>query len=257
MRLARSITVQNLAMRAASFLRKATRAGRPITPAAGQFAEVVCSELSLAERFQRMYELNLWGEHGSRSGLGSSRRSTARVRAQLPGLLRSLGVRRLLDVPCGDFHWMRRVDLDGIDYTGADIVSSLVAELRVRYERPGRRFIHVDLTIGPLPPADAVLCRDCLVHLSYANIARCFDAIQASGARYLLTTTFPAHDDNTDVRDGEWRPLNLARPPFCLSAPVASIVEGCTEDGSAYVDKSLTVWRVEELPSALSSAERR
>jgi hypothetical protein len=31
-----------------------------------------------------------------------------------------------------------------------------------------------DLTAGPLPAADAIFCRDCLVHFSFENIARSF-----------------------------------------------------------------------------------
>lgn len=207
----------------------------------------MAADLPLAERFQRMYELKLWGPHESRSGLGSSLASTTRLRSWLPEVLHTLGVRRLLDIPCGDFFWIQHVQLGDIDYIGADIVGPLVAELQDRHGGAGRSFVTLDLSAGPLPPADAVLCRDCLVHLSYTNITRSLQAIRASGARYLLTTTFPEHDENTDIRDGEWRPLNLARPPFSFPAPLESVTEGCTEDGGAYTDKSLAVWRVEDI----------
>ena len=35
-----------------------------------------------------------------------------------------------------------------------------------------------DITRDPLPRADAILCRDCLVHLSFANIAAAVDQFQ-------------------------------------------------------------------------------
>jgi hypothetical protein len=35
-------------------------------------------------------------------------------------------VKSLLDIPCGDFHWMRRVNLQGLSYVGADIVRELI-----------------------------------------------------------------------------------------------------------------------------------
>ena len=226
------------------------RSPRPPTVAERRFAEAAdeLRRLSLAERFTRMHETNLWAGAESRSGTGSGLAATARVRAELPGLFRQLGVRRLLDVPCGDFHWMSRADLTGIDYVGGDIVEAIVAENRVRYGGEGRRFVHVDLTAGPLPAADAVLCRDCLVHLSFANIDRAFRTIRESGARYLVTTTFLEQPDNVDVVDGDWRPLNLERAPFHLPAPLAVLVEGCEEEGGAYADKALATWLVADLP---------
>lgn len=202
-----------------------------------------------------MYETNLWDGAESRSGDGSSLAATAGVRAGLPALLRQLGVRRLLDVPCGDFHWMAHVDLAAAGvtaYVGGDVVEAIVAADRARYEMPGRMFVQVDLTTGPLPEvagaaADAVLCRDCLVHLSFANIARALAVVRSSGVRYLITTTFLEHEANTDVADGDWRLLNLARPPFNFPAPVGVLVEGCEEEGGAYADKALAAWLVSDL----------
>lgn len=227
---------------------------RPTTVAERRFAEraTELAGLDLAERFARMYETNLWSDADSRSGTGSNLGATERLRAELPGLLRRLGVRRLVDVPCGDFHWMAHVDLTGVDYIGGDIVEALVASNRVRHAGPGRTFLRLDLTAGPLPAADAVLCRDCLVHLSFANIARAFRAVAASGARYLIATTFLEQETNADVVDGDWRPLNLERAPFHLPPPEAVLVEGCEEEGGAYADKALAAWRVESLPGLQS-----
>lgn len=227
-------------------------AERPQTVAERRFAEQAreLERLDLAGRFARIYETDLWAGPESRSGTGSGLAETARIRAELPGLLRRLHARRLLDVPCGDFHWMRHVDLHGVEYVGGDIVEAIVERNQALYEEPGRRrFVRVDLTAGPLPEADVVLCRDCLVHLSYANIARAFAAVHASGARYLLTTTFPSYAENADAPDGDWRPLNLERPPFSLPAPLWSLVEGCDEEGGAYADKTLALWAVADIPS--------
>jgi hypothetical protein len=38
----------------------------------------------------------------------------------------------LLDIPCGDFNWMKLLNL-GVDYIGADIVGELIAENRRRF----------------------------------------------------------------------------------------------------------------------------
>lgn len=224
---------------------------RPPTVAERRFAEEASTleGLDMAARFERMYQTNLWDGAESRSGVGSSLAATATLRADLPPLLRSLGVTRLLDIPCGDFHWMRHVDLGGIDYIGADIVASAIEENRRRHASPARKFIVADLTTGPLPEADAIFCRDCLVHFSHASIDRAFQVMRASGATFLLATTFPARERNPDIIDGDWRPLNLERAPFRLPAPVATIVEECDEEGGAYADKSIGVWRIADLPA--------
>jgi hypothetical protein len=232
---------------------------RPQTVAERRFAERAdeLARLDLAERFAQVFETNLWDEAESRSGTGSSLAATARVRAELPALLRSLGVRRLLDVPCGDFHWMAHVDLAaaGVEaYVGGDIVDAIVEGNRARHAGPGREFARVDLTAGPLPnvagaPADALFCRDCLVHLSFANVARVLDVLRASGVRWLVATTFPGRGANVDVADGNWRPLDLEGAPFHFPPPAAVLVEGCEEEGGAYADKALAAWRIAELPA--------
>jgi SAM-dependent methyltransferase len=227
---------------------------RPLTIAERRFAEqtAALSELSLKERFARIYQTNLWFDAESRSGTGSSLDATAKLRASLPPLLRSLNARRVLDVPCGDFNWMSHVDLSGIDYIGGDIVESIIEANRERYESPTRKFLTLDVISGPLPQADVILCRDCLVHLSFANIISAVRTMKASGAQYLLTTTFSGRRANVDIVDGDWRPLNLAVSPFLFPAPHSAIVEDCMEEGGAYADKALAVWRISDLPTELA-----
>lgn len=233
---------------------KQDQKARPITVAERRFAEqaAVLSALNLEERFARIYQTNLWFDAESRSGTGSSLDATARLRDSLPPLLRSLNARRLLDVPCGDFNWMSHVDLSGIDYIGGDIVESMIEANRERYESATRKFMRVDITNGPLPDADVILCRDCLVHFSFDNIIAAFRTIKASGAQYFLTTTFLDRQINKDIVDGDWRPLNLEQSPFLLPAPLSVILEDCTEEGGAYADKALAVWRVSDLATQLA-----
>jgi SAM-dependent methyltransferase len=198
--------------------------------------------------FTYIYRTNLWGDDGSPCGVGSDPESTAVLRREVPRLLRRYGVRSLLDLPCGDFGWLSQVDLSGIDYTGADIVPDLVEQNTQRYAGPGRRFLRLNLTSDPLPRADVVLCRDCLVHLRYEQIFRAFANLRRSGSTYLLATTFLELDANAEIDTGDWRPLNLTLPPFALPDPAAVIIEDCTEIDGAYADKALGLWRIADLP---------
>jgi hypothetical protein len=205
--------------------------------------------LPLRELFTHVYRTNLWGGGESVSGVGSAMAVTERLRREIPRLIAKLGVTSLLDIPCGDFGWLSRADLGAVQYVGADIVDEVVERNAALHARPGtdRAFQRLDLTRDPLPRVDLVLCRDCLVHFSYDNISRAFANLKRSGSRYVLTTTFLEHEDNQDIVNGDWRPLNLARPPFALPEPRALIVEGCTEEGGAYADKALGLWEVQSL----------
>ena len=206
------------------------------------------ADLGLEERFARIYSTNLWSDPESRSGVGSSLDSTRVVRAELPGALRKLKTRVLLDVPCGDFTWMEQVDLTGTEYIGGDIVPRIVEENQRLHASESRRFVHIDLTRDPLPDADVLLCRDCLVHLSYANIRIVQQNIARSNIRFVLMTSFPGRRDNYDVSDGDWRALDFQAPPFSFPEPHLTIVERCGEEEGAYADKSLLAWRVKDLP---------
>jgi SAM-dependent methyltransferase len=201
--------------------------------------------LNLHQRFQRIHDTNLWGAAESVSGLGSERDATATLRAELPDLLKRLGASSLLDAPCGDGGWLADIDL-GVRVTGVDIVPDLVERLRARAARGEiKGDYHLrDITADPLPRCDAILCRDCLVHLSFANIDRSLQNFRRSGAGWLITTTFPEWQTNADCEDGDWRALNFERAPFDWGQPAALINENCTEAGGGWRDKSLGVWRL-------------
>jgi len=202
------------------------------------------AQLNLQQRFQRIHDTNLWGAEASVSGLGSEFDATATLRAELPALLRRLGATSLLDAPCGDAGWILRADL-GAHIIGVDIVPDLIEALHERAARGDidGEYRPADITRDPLPRCDAILCRDCLVHLSFANIERAVQNFRSSGAAWLITTTFPEWQQNIDCEDGDWRALNFERAPFAWGAPVELINENCLEAGGGWRDKSLGVWR--------------
>jgi hypothetical protein len=224
-------------------------APRKLTIAERRFAERAkeLAELGLQQRFERIYSTNLWSDPESRSGVGSTLDSTRVLRTELPKALRRLDARVLLDVPCGDFAWMEHVDLSGIQYIGGDIVPSIVEKNRRLHAGESRRFVELDLTRDTLPDADVLLCRDCLVHLSYANIRAVLANVARSSVRFVLMTSFPGRGGNRDVQDGDWRTLDFQAPPFSFPEPRLTIVEECEEEDGTYGDKSLLAWRVTDL----------
>ena len=205
--------------------------------------------LDLAQRFRRIHDTNLWGAPASTSGLGSELDATAVLRAELPRLFKELGVTSLLDAPCGDAGWISKADL-GVRYVGIDIVPDLIQGLQARAGAGDitGEYRLADITVDALPRCDAILCRDCLVHLSFANIARAVANFRTSGATWLIATTFPEWRGNADCEDGDWRALNFERPPFDWGQPMELLNENCTEAGGGWRDKSLGVWRLAALP---------
>ncbi|MGY4827994.1 class I SAM-dependent methyltransferase [Sphaerotilaceae bacterium SBD11-9] len=199
-----------------------------------------------AQVFTEIFAHNGWSGDESVSGLGSSLSQTQVLIDTLPGLFKEHGVRTVLDAPCGDFHWMRKVDLTDINYLGADIVADVV-ERNKKHERPGVRFQHLDLIKDKLPQVDLIFCRDCLVHFSYHDLKAALDNIRKSGSTYLLTTTFPGRERNTNIATGEWRPLNLMAAPFHFPPPLVMINEKCTEADGMFADKSMGLWKIADL----------
>lgn len=197
---------------------------------------------SIAETFRQIYESNHWGA-SERSGAGAAIEQARTVLLQLTRLVEQLDVRTLLDVPCGDFAWMRHLRAD-VHYLGGDVLPELVAANDRQWGAPTRRFATIDLLKDDLPAADLLLCRDCLVHFSLDDIATALSTIRRSGCRWLLTTTFPECATNEDIVTGDWRPVNLERAPFNLPAPELILNEHCTEGGTTFADKSLGLWRI-------------
>tara|TARA_R110002167_G_scaffold31464_15_gene103262 strand:+ start:6185 stop:7183 length:999 start_codon:yes stop_codon:yes gene_type:complete len=205
-------------------------------------------DLTTEQVFLDIFEKNHWGSTESVSGTGSEKKQVKYLGQVLPGLFKSLEIKAFLDIPCGDFNWMKDINLGSIEYFGGDIVSDLVSKNIVAFKKPNVTFKHLDLLSSDLPYVDLIFCRDCLVHLSFSDIKKAIQNIKRSSAMYLLTTSFVEQNNNLDIKTGQWRALNLMLEPFNFPPPVKTVVEGCTEGDGAYKDKSLCLWRIADLP---------
>jgi hypothetical protein len=108
------------------------------------------------------------------------------------------------DIPCGDFNWISKVDLNNVDYLGSDIVSELIEKNNHNYSNESIRFRTLDLTADSLPEVDLIFTRDCLVHLSYDDTLKALSSIIESGSKYLLTSSFVDRERNYNIATGEW-----------------------------------------------------
>lgn len=197
--------------------------------------------------FAKINSENKWGGKESVSGKGSDFAQTQKIIKEIPLLLEKYKIKTLLDLPCGDHNWMKEINLTNVTYIGGDIVESLVTKNNLAYGSDKKKFLHIDIINDDLPEADLILVRDCFVHFSYENIIKALYNIKKNNIEYILTTTFTWTRSNYDITTGNWRPLNLFKKPFNFPKPKEIIVEGCTESGGQYFDKSLALWRIEDL----------
>ena len=196
--------------------------------------------------FEWIYRTNKWGDNESLSGSGSNLAQTTRLREALPGLLERHDVHTLLDAPCGDFHWMAKTPLKLDRYIGIDIVGALVDQVARIHGRSDREFLCLDLINDPLPAADALLCRDCLVHLDYQRIEALIANLKRAEIPLLLTTSHRKHQENRDKLTGQHRFLNLQREPFNWPEPI-EVIEEDVPSPRRDSGKILGLWRVSDI----------
>lgn len=206
---------------------------------------------SIESTFRALFGSNKGGRP-SASGSGSDLIQTAEIRKRIPELIQDFHIKTVVDAPCGDFFWMKTVDLNLDQYIGLDIIPELIEKNQHNYGNAKRKFIHFNLLQDVAPEADLILCRDCLGHYSHLDAMSIIKQFKKSGSKYLLATTFPDRI-NYNISTGSWFPINLEAAPFYFPPPLILINENCTEFDPIYKDKSLGLWKLEDLPNHLNT----
>jgi hypothetical protein len=212
----------------------------------------------VAQRFAEIYVSNHWRSEESGSGPGSTKTATQALVPQLIELIHSLGVRILVDAPCGDANWIGPVALEAAIYAGYGVVPWVVDSLRARAREFGlnAQFATADIIADQLPKADLILCRDCLVHLTDDLVLTALARLAASRSTWLLATTFPDLERNAPGAVGGWRPIDLTKPPFNLPAPERLIFERpSSEPNPNYGRKALGLWKLSDIRELLPEIE--
>lgn len=214
--------------------------------------------LDLSDHFTSVFNKNAWKSGESFSGVGSTLDQTVTLRRAMKDVISKLGIKSLLDVPCGDANWMRAENFFDIEYTGVDIVPQLITFNNELNEHPTRvSFLLGDFTsFDSNKSFDMVFCRDLFVHLNFTDILKCFESMIRTQSKYLAVTTFTSVEKNLDITYPSglesiigWRPLNMQLAPFELTNPVIILNEGCTEkEGNrTFDDKSIAIFSLEAI----------
>jgi SAM-dependent methyltransferase len=142
------------------------------------------------------------------------------------GLIKEKGITKVVDLGCGDFTVGSRLLMNGIRYTGVDIVAALIQRNLQEFSNENVSFQCLDITSDPLPDGELCLLRQVLQHLSNVQITKVLTKIDKY--RYVLITEhYPAptvhgvpnkdkpHGADIRVYDDSAVYLNL--PPFNMT----------------------------------------
>ncbi len=198
--------------------------------------------------FSYIYENNIWGSAESKSGQGSTLELSSNAILMMNLIIKEYPVKSILDIPCGDFNWMQKVDLTGIKYLGCDLVADLISSNTQKYATEQIQFQQLDIINEEIPSADLIVVRDCFVHFSYEHINQAIENIKHSGSKYILLTTFSNQHLNYNITTGDWLPINLQKKPFNFPEPLSIMNEYCpSEFEIENRGKSLALWQVSDL----------
>ncbi len=218
-----------------------------------------------ANFFSQVYTQNLWDGGESRSGQGSGVFQTRTLIEGLPAMLSRYQIGSLLDVPCGDFNWMKEVDFGSSTYIGGDIVPELIEENQRKYGSDRRQFICIDLVSQALPAADMIFIRDCFIHFSTDLVFQSLNNILSSPIKYICMTHDMQHirypnGENVPLeraQDGvnfEYRPIDFEIPPFSFPPPLDVLNEHPNRKdfggGGEYV---MALWEASQIRAALAA----
>ena len=204
------------------------------------YPTIVCPPNKKVENFWSIVVTRRLFDLGAGSSLHFAQEMTAALHVIIGQLKQYLGVDRvrLLDVPCGDLEWMSRFlqTRTDVDYTGVDIVSSVIAHHRSKYSDHPWKFLNVDIVSESIDVADfdLIMTRMMMQHLSHGDVIRILHKFSnVTGPRqrpaFLLATTFAHTAANVKVNVADSRrfaSLNLEIEPFRLETPLCLFRDG-------------------------------
>jgi len=188
------------------------------------------------------------------SGDGSLPEQTKELIKNIPEIIKQYNINTLLDIPCGDFEYMKYIYSTIPNYIGGDISENVIKRNRELY--PGVNLQVINLQTDPLPNCDCILVRDLFVHLTYDEIKNCLRNIKKHNIKYILTTTFTKTGVIRSVNWTNviispeyvfWQPINLEIEPLKFPKPLYLLNENCTEANNKFNDKSLGLWLVDSI----------
>lgn len=218
--------------------------------------------MSYKDTFSDIYDNFGFGSLESHSGPGSTLSETEKLRGEIVKLIREKNIKSIIDIPCGDFHWMKEISSEFESYIGGDIVEKCINSNKEKYESDKIKFITFDLLTDKIPDGDLLIVRDVIGHFPIDDGKKIVKNILESNCKYLLSTTwFNIIDEeyykshiNSGAEYGRFYPVNLMSHPFNFPVPESFIIENVTVDDHEKGNrKVLGLWKMEELKKHMLS----
>lgn len=211
--------------------------------------------------FSDIYDnYGFYGSSESRSGQGSSIEATILIREKIKELIHNKNIKTVVDIPCGDFNWMKEIVFNFEHYIGGDIVEKCVEENNEKYGSKRIQFINFDLMVDKIPSGDLLIVRDVIGHFPIEDGKKIVKNIIDSNCKYLLATSWYDPDNsnfakehvNESIEYGRFYFLNLMSSPFNLPEPELYIDEGVSYEGDGK-RKGLGLWDLEKVRQSFLS----
>lgn len=208
------------------------------------FSFLIVSSLKGKNKFSYIYKNSYWKNQtdGSKSGSGSNSSSTNNIIFELDKFIDEKKIKSILDIPCGDWNWMQKLNLKNVTYLGCDIVDDIVAVNNKKFSSNNIKFETKDVIFDELPNSDLIIIRDLLVHLKDSEILNFIKNIHRSKFKYIAITNYDhtLHNSQGTI-DDNWRPVNLTLEPFYLRQPDFKLDDSCNDTLDENY-KKLNIW---------------
>jgi hypothetical protein len=224
--------------------------------------------MSYKQIFSGIYDNFGFGSLESRSGPGSTLEETKFLREKLKEIVKQKDIKSVVDIPCGDFNWMKEIVFSFESYTGGDIVEQCIKTNSEEYASKRIKFIDFDLLNDNIPDADLLIVRDIVGHFPLEDGKKIIDNILRSNCKYLLSTTWAkkteegwtncgpmdVHRENEGVDYGRFYPVNLMAHPFNFPVAEVFLEEDVRVDNFDNGNrKALALWDLEEVREHLKT----
>lgn len=171
----------------------------------------------MKEVFNKIYETNKWQ---AGSGLGSTVEATFPYTNFLQNFIRQNGIRSVVDSGCGDWQFSKTIDWSSTDYRGFDVVDCVI-ESNQKYATSNISFHNYCGDPDKLPPAELLVMKDVLQHLSFDLIKRHINNFFKYKYCLITNDINPKEPTvNQDIMVGNYAQLDLRQSPFYLDCAV-------------------------------------
>lgn len=191
-----------------------------------QYIERFTQPETHADIFDDIYRNELWGK-GEGSGGGSSPAITFEYRAFLQDFIDKNDIKTILDFGCGDWQFMKLMDLDNIrEYVGVDCVQTVINNNVDNFGSKKIKFAYADKLEQVKDKFDLLIMKDVLIHWPNDLVKQFLDECRDGRFKYVLITNSVSTNDaenNEDIKTGEFRSIDINTWPFSSKAEKAFI----------------------------------